>query len=69
MANRVLVSGVRSGSTSAQTFKVGDHIIDINDVRVTDGSVAKQLIVNAIKVINIYSFLRLTQFFRRRMLW
>ncbi|KAK5980106.1 Sperm Meiosis PDZ domain containing protein, partial [Trichostrongylus colubriformis] len=47
--NRVLVSRCDAGSLSATQLAVGDHIIDIDGVPVTDKDVARDLLIKALQ--------------------
>ncbi|KAE9413411.1 hypothetical protein Angca_000826 [Angiostrongylus cantonensis] len=47
--NRVLVSRCDPGSLSATQLAVGDHIIDIDGVPVTDKDVARDLLIKALQ--------------------
>ncbi|KIH44912.1 hypothetical protein ANCDUO_25055, partial [Ancylostoma duodenale] len=47
--NRVLVSRCDPGSLSSTQLAVGDHIIDIDGVPVTDKDVARDLLIKALQ--------------------
>ncbi|KAK6759102.1 hypothetical protein RB195_016365 [Necator americanus] len=47
--NMVIVSKVEKGTLSADAMKVGDHIIDVNGIPVTDKNVAKSLIIRSLQ--------------------
>jgi hypothetical protein len=47
--NRVLVSRTEDGSLSAAVLRIGDHLVDVDGVVVSDKDVAKQLLLTALQ--------------------